>query len=395
MTQISSSPIGCTLQAGTCLALITQVEVVSVCIVINIYLFGLSPTQLLNSSLDIVVSSATYREVPVSMIIAGVTTSIKRTVLAMYLGKRVYSHYKPKMEVVMESMILLTEVADMANAIGDFEFETVDNTKGTTPGKVSNTPAMLQDKIRESTMLDVAKKKDTSTANIDFDDDEDIAEEPSIDNIDDTASTWNKRFADENNSFEENDDDEPMDKVPSQGSLDKVLPPSHDRVSTEQFIDTEEMEMPVEGPPVSSIQEPVRGLLHDVSTTTRIRNLLDEWEEPVNKADRVADPTIHEILQFRKALGFLDDTHPFGSSYGPGNTREENIKSAKNLYRKLLQLEPGSPTVHFDVIGVLAYNIDGTFDSAKAKSLVKLFRPSRYDTVSLLHFVQCEYMVYD
>jgi len=328
------------------------------------------------------------------MIIAGVATSIKRTVLAMYLGKRVYSHYKPKMEVVMESMILLTEVAEMANAIGDFEFETVDNTKGTTPGKVSNTPAMLQDKIRESTMLDVAKKKDTSTANIDFDDDEDIVEEPSIDNIDDTTSTWNKRFADENNSFDENDDDEQMDKVPSQESLDKVLPPrSHDRVSTEQYINTEEMEMPVEGPPVSSIQEPVRGLLHDVSTTTRIRNLLDEWEEPVNKADRVADPTIHEILQFRKALGFLDDTHPFGSSYGPGNTREENIKSAKNLYRKLLQLEPGSPTVHFDVIGVLAYNIDGTFDSAKAKALVKLFRPSRYDTVSLLHFVQCEYMV--
>jgi len=361
---------------------------------INIYLFGLSPAQLLNH-FSIVVSSETYREILVSMIIAGVATSIKRTVLAMYLGKRVYSHYKPKMEVVMESMILLTEVAEMANAIGDFEFETVDNTKGTTPGKVSNTPAMLQDKIRESTMLDVAKKKDTSTANIDFDDDdEDIAEEPSIDNIDDTASTWNKRFADENNSFEENDE-VPMDKVPSQGSLDKVLPPPshHDRVSTEQYINTEEMEMPVEGPPVSSIQEPVRGLLHDVSTTTRIRNLLDEWEEPVNKADRVADPTIHEILQFRKALGFLDDTHPFGSSYGPGNTREENIKSAKNLYRKLLQLESGSPTVHFDVIGVLAYNIDGTFDSAKAKALVKLFRPSRYDTVSLLHFVQCEYMV--
>ena len=326
------------------------------------------------------------------MIIAGIATSIKRTVLAMYLGKRVYSHYKPKMEVVMESMILLTEVAEMASAIDGFEFETVDNTKGTTPGKVSNTPAMLQDKIRESTMLDVAKKKkDTSTANIDFDDDN-IAEGPSIDNIDDTASTW-KRFADINNSFDENDDDEPMDKVPSQESLDKVLPPSHDRVSTEQYVNIEEMEMPVEGPPVSSVQEPVRGLLHDVSTTTRIRNLLDEWEEPVNKADRVAEPTIHEILQFRKALGFLDDTHPFGSSYGPGNTREENIKSAKNLYRKLLQLEPGSPTVHFDVIGVLAYNIDGTFDSAKAKALVKLFRPSRYDTVSLLHFVQCEYMV--
>ena len=51
-------------------------------------------------------------------------------------------------------------------------------------------------------------------------------------------------------------------------------------------------------------------------------------------------------------------------------------------------MEPGSPTVHFDVFGVLAYNIDGTFDQHKAKSLVRLFRPSKFDDITLLHFVQ-------
>ena len=51
-------------------------------------------------------------------------------------------------------------------------------------------------------------------------------------------------------------------------------------------------------------------------------------------------------------------------------------------------MEPGSPTVHFDVFGVLAYSIDGTFDQQKAKSLVRLFRPSKFDDVTLLHFVQ-------
>ena len=76
------------------------------------------------------------------------------------------------------------------------------------------------------------------------------------------------------------------------------------------------------------------------------------------------------------------------ASLTAATTREENIKSAKGLYRRLLDLEPGSPTVHFDVFGVLAYNIDGTFDQHKAKSLVRLFRPSKFDDITLLHFVQ-------
>lgn len=44
--------------------------------------------------------------------------------------------------------------------------------------------------------------------------------------------------------------------------------------------------------------------------------------------------------------------------------------------------------LNFDCIGVLAYNADGTFDQQKAKSLVNLFRPGKYDEVSMLHFVQ-------
>ena len=68
----------------------------------------------------------------------------------------------------------------------------------------------------------------------------------------------------------------------------------------EEIMPTEGM--PTEGPPISTVQEPVSGLLHNASTTFRIKSLLDEWEEPVNKADKMEEPTIHEILQFRKAL---------------------------------------------------------------------------------------------
>ncbi len=87
-------------------------------------------------------------------------------------------------------------------------------------------------------------------------------------------------------------------------------------------------------------------------------------------------------------MTFLDDTHPFGSSFGPAFTRESCIDSAKSLYKRLLKFSPKSNVLHFDVIGVLAYNIDETFDVAKAKRLVKLFRPDKFSEVSLLHFVQ-------
>jgi small-conductance mechanosensitive channel len=57
------------------------------------------------------------------------------------------------------------------------------------------------------------------------------------------------------------------------------------------------------------------------------------------------------------------------------------------LYKRLLALSPGDVVLNFDIIGVLAYNLDGTFDERKAKNLVRLFRPDKYDEVSLLHFV--------
>ena len=58
------------------------------------------------------------------------------------------------------------------------------------------------------------------------------------------------------------------------------------------------------------------------------------------------------------------------------------------MYKGLLALTPGSTILHFDVIGVLAYNPDGSFDDRKAKELVNLFRPDKHDEISLLAFVQ-------
>lgn len=105
-------------------------------------------------------------------------------------------------------------------------------------------------------------------------------------------------------------------------------------------------------------------------------------------SDKSADPTIHEILQFRKALAFLDDEYPFGMSFGPAFNRDSCINSSRLLYKRLLGFDTSSPVLHFDVIGVLAYDASSNFDEKKAKGLVRLFRPDRFDEVTLLAFVQ-------
>lgn len=297
------------------------------------------------------------------------------------------------------AVILLTEVADLGNAIGDFEFEKVDtpNVGDRIDSKKSlgSRPSLLQDRIRASAMNtdiirasamnDVLCKKPNAGNTESDSDEEDLEDESKGTN---ESIPWNRLRSGSNSS------DEPMEKVPSQETLDKTLEKVSEvneedennvpqRTTTEDFIFAEEQPANTE-PPISTIQEPVRGLLHGVSTTTRIKHLLDDWEEPVNKQDKVDDPTIHDILQFRKALSFLDDSHPFGSSFGPAFTRDTCIKSAKSLYTRLLALSPGSPVVHFDILGVLAYNTDGTFDNKKAKSLVRLFRPDKFDDGELV-----------
>ena len=350
-------------------------------LIITYFLSHSSIFRVLSSPIT-VVGNETYRDILVCMVIAGVSTTIKRTVLALYLGKRVYVHYKPKLEKVMENMIVLNEVADLANMIDDFEFEKIDESKR---GKqIGVSPTMLQEKIRENTMLNVVGKQDNNKkASEDRDESYgNDAEDTAEGECSDEKTPWS-RLADGNDSYDEFDSD-PIEKVPSQEILDKGL--DNNESTNEETV--KDQTVPVEGPPISMVQEPVSLILHDESTTSKIKHLLDDWKEPVNKAAEVVTPSVHEILQFRQALAFLNDDHPFGSNYGPASTREENLKSAKGLYRRLLELDPGSATLHFDVIGVLAYNTDGSFDVSKAKSLVRMFRPGINDEVTLLHFVQ-------
>ena len=315
-----------------------------------------------------VVESVKYHEILVSMLIAGIATSVKRTVLALYLGKRIYFHYKPRLEKLMEMMILLTEVADLGNAIDEFDFE-----RENEPKKPS--PAIYTDNIRTYSMKSVVTKKDIDWSKSYKEQEGDSEDESKRSDI---SNVWNNLRLEENYSLE--DESKMIDKSSSKECIDITMARATQERDDVLHVPTTQAysELSDDKQPNPTRLEP-QNSLWEASTTAQLESLLDGWEEPVNKADKLEDPTIHEILQFRKALSFLDDTQPFGSSFGPSFSRDTCIQSSKNLYKRLLAMSPGSSVLNFDIIGVLAYDADGVFDDDKAKCLVRLFRPDKFD----------------
>ena len=80
--------------------------------------------------------------------------------------------------------------------------------------------------------------------------------------------------------------------------------------------------------------------------------------------------------------------------FGLASTRDECIKSAKETFCRLMKLDPDSVTLSFDVIGLLAVDSDGVEDENKKRVLRRLFRPDRFNELTILAFVQACDSVY-
>jgi small-conductance mechanosensitive channel len=120
----------------------------------------------------------------------------------------------------------------------------------------------------------------------------------------------------------------------------------------------------------------------------RIKDLLDRWQEPVNKLDKTTDASIHGILKFNRALSYMDESHPFGESFGPASTRNQQIASAHSVYYRLLKLTPDVGVVSNDILLMIAQDEDGNVLTSKKNALSRMFRPDRYNQLPLLAFLQ-------
>jgi hypothetical protein len=97
--------------------------------------------------------------------------------------------------------------------------------------------------------------------------------------------------------------------------------------------------------------------------------------------------SIGAILQFRTSLSKLDSPFPFSYTFGKADTRDHCIRSAQNLYLRLLSHTPDT-TLHFNVLGLVALNPDSSLNQEKLKALIKVLRPGRNGRLSLIDFVK-------
>ncbi len=219
------------------------------------------------------------------------------SVVSLFLECR-YNHYRPKMEKIMESMILLTEVADLGNAIVDFDLHEVDHPAHERNDSRINT-SMLQDNIKASTMIDIVNRQGSKTSfpDLDAENEENEREKITSDSPLTVSSTpWNRLRTGSNSS----DDTDTMEKVPDQEPRDHtsdIVQKDDENDHTGEYLFTEDE------PPIAAVLDPLRGVLRDDSSTARIKSLLDEWEEPVNKADKMV-----RVDSVRKSLGFCDSS---------------------------------------------------------------------------------------
>ena len=100
------------------------------------------------------------------------------------------------------------------------------------------------------------------------------------------------------------------------------------------------------------------------------------------------ETSIQDVLKFKHALSSLDDTIPFGESFGKATGRDEAIDCAHRIYHMLLNCSPGAKVLPFEVLAWISFDEKDVQDEAKLKALRRLFHPDARNNLTLFAFVQ-------
>jgi hypothetical protein len=241
-----------------------------------------------------VTSSNGYMRLLFTCIFIGIATSLKRLFLAVYLGRRTVAHFNAELEKVFAKMILIGEIATLAKEIEN---------RHTGFG---------------GTLVD--------------DDDEKLV-----------------RFREIllSDSYGGSTEGSPNRLSPSRPGGRKVLNERGD--SNTDSPESKKIHQPGEGSSPDTRESRQRSSLPDTtmsdgagkaafssSTNIKLMTLLEEWEEPelASSAKKVA--TVKDLVNFRKAVSYMDDKYPFSHAFGLANTRELTVTSAQQVSAELL-----------------------------------------------------------
>lgn len=164
---------------------------------------------------------------------------------------------------------------------------------------------------------------------------------------------------------------------------------SADGLTTSQSVDDDEIDMIID----PSDRHPITGSLSSIQKA-RISQLLGMWEEPKVAEKKMEYVSVNALLQFRRALACLHTPYVFSGSFGLADRRESCVESAQEVYYRLMLETPFAKHLSFDVIAALGVSRDGSLDQDKLKDMIRLFRPDRDGTITLLDFCKSIDAVY-
>ena len=283
-----------------------------------------------------------YTRILFSAILGGLAVTAKGTIFALRFGKKQFAEYKPRLEPVLADVVLLSEIATLAEQADKVDEATMEEDEE--PGSSWDPSWDL-----------MAKAKMKQNLN-------EFLWSPSLDRQNSQLSNTSKTDLVEGTS---NDDTEKSDNQPA-------------------------------SKPAATTSYP-RELRRSESGRLKVKDRLDPWEVPDDKGDKAAVINIHDILKFRRALTHLDEDCMFGEAFGLTNTRDQCIASSHSVYYRLLKLAPTADedsdkppdVLPFDVLALLCLEDDGVTENlSKKRKLRKLFTPDASGGLPLLAFIQ-------
>lgn len=140
-------------------------------------------------------------------------------------------------------------------------------------------------------------------------------------------------------------------------------------------------------------RHPLTGAL-SATQKARIAQLLGAWEEPTVAEQTIEGVSVSALLQFRRSLAFLHTDFPFSGSFGQAGTREDAIASSQEVFGRLNSQSSDESVLDFEVLAMLGVEPDGSLDQQKLIELIKLFRPDRDGSLTMLDFVKSVDSVY-
>lgn len=376
---------------------------------------------------DGVLENDIYLSILISMIFVGVATAAKRTVVALYLSRRMLEFYRLDLRDLLADMRLIMEVAELAAETQTDEFVELMHGFDVNASVRSMGSGQQRSSTIESialTSLKTSKRKPDRVPTLSTE-----AAKPEMFDYQSSESSSSDDSDDDDNNDEEDDDlvvseddDLPTalpnyNSTPMSAQSGKSMAPSvrsgRSRETTKSALpsmDGTEMSGPVQwnelknqvklkqrtGSPVPrpALAGETRSKSRKSRKLTKLVPRLESWEEPETKGAKKDLPSLHDILQFRKAMQILETPYPFSAAFGKARTRKECIKSSVRVYKRLLKFTPGESKLRFAVIGALALDDDGDLDEKRAQSLLQVFLPDKDELLPQLSFVQSIDYVY-